>query len=189
MNLDRRQLTLIVGAIALVVLVLVVVLIPRPGNGPGSSAGASPSASPALTSASPPSSPSVTPPSGSSASPSPSTSGSPTPVAPTAPAGSMSGTWTGTWTNVTPDQATGTFEVELVQTGSELSGTITVTGSSCFTSGGVQGTVQGDAVAFQVLQRDEIAFVGTTSGTTMSGTFASSCDSSTGTWELSKGGG
>jgi hypothetical protein len=59
-------------------------------------------------------------------------------------------------------------------------------GTACFTSGGMQGTIDGDTVAFEVVGRDQVAFEGTIAGDRVSGTFTMSCDGSQGTWEASR---
>ena len=94
--------------------------------------------------------------------------------------------WTGTWTNTSPDNATGSLEIVWTQNGSALQGDLTMSGVACFTAGGIQGTVDGNAVTFQVLLRDEVEFEGTIAGDRVSGTFSVSCDGSEGTWEATR---
>ena len=94
--------------------------------------------------------------------------------------------WTGTWTNTSPDNATGAIEVVWVQDGSTLNGSVAMDGAACFTAGGMQGTIDGDKVAFEVVARDEVSFVGTIAGDNVSGTFEMSCDGSQGTWEANR---
>jgi hypothetical protein len=59
-------------------------------------------------------------------------------------------------------------------------------GSACFTAGGIQGTIDGEEVAFDVIGRDQVAFEGTIAGDRVSGTFSMSCDTSVGTWEATR---
>jgi hypothetical protein len=79
------------------------------------------------------------------------------------------------------------------QSGTSLSGTATVTGSPCFTSGSISGSVSGNNVAFGVLfgggqQANFSAAVGS-GGTSMSGTYSVSggaCSGDTGSFNLTK---
>ena len=50
----------------------------------------------------------------------------------------------------------------------------------------MQGTIDGDKVAFGVVGRDEVSFEGMIAGDRMSGTFSMSCDGSAGTWEVTR---
>jgi hypothetical protein len=155
-----------------------------------------PSATPAATSASPSTPPSAapsrtTPPaSATPAPPSSAPTAAPTATPPPPPSATisgrdLSGTWKGTWTNVTPDQASGILEVTWTQTGSALDGTI-VFDSPCSNAASVQGTVTGPGVEFSTVGRDEAAFRGVVTVSRITGTFTSSCDTSTGTFELTK---
>jgi hypothetical protein len=90
--------------------------------------------------------------------------------------------WSGTWTNTSPDNATGSLEIVWTQDGSALQGTVAMSGGTCFTAGAFQGTIDGEVVQFEVVQRDEVAFEGTIAGDRVSGTFSVSCDCSQGTW-------
>ena len=94
--------------------------------------------------------------------------------------------WTGTWTNTSPDTSTGSLEIAWVQQGSALEGTVAMDGAACFTAGGMQGTIDGNTVEFDVIGRDQVAFKGTIAGDRVSGTFSMSCDSSQGTWEATR---
>lgn len=94
--------------------------------------------------------------------------------------------WSGTWANTSPDNATGSLEILWTQDGSSVQGTVAMSGASCFTAGGIEGAIDGNAVTFEVLLRDEVAFVGTIEGARMSGTFSMSCDGSEGTWDVSR---
>jgi hypothetical protein len=94
--------------------------------------------------------------------------------------------WSGTWANTSPDNSTGSLEIVWTQDGSGLQGTLTMSGVACFTAGGIEGTVDGNQVTFQVLLRDEVEFEGTIAGDRVSGTFSLSCDGSEGTWEATR---
>ena len=94
--------------------------------------------------------------------------------------------WTGTWTNTSPDNATGSLEIIWTQQGSALEGTVAMDSAACFTAGGMQGTIDGNAVAFEVVGRDQVAFEGTIAGDQVSGTFTMSCDGSRGTWKATR---
>jgi hypothetical protein len=98
----------------------------------------------------------------------------------------LTGTWAGRWQNVVPDQASGTVEVILVQTGLDLTGAIDMKGSACFATGGLRGTVAGSKIVLRVVQRDEVEFDGVVSGGKMGGPFSIACDVSSGTWSLAR---
>jgi hypothetical protein len=103
--------------------------------------------------------------------------------------GAVAGTWSGTWTNTVPDQSTGTFEIQWGQEGSVLSGTITIEGTPCLTDGSINGALNGNSIAFGVVQGDvQVAYTGSVSGNTMSGTYATDCGNAVGTWEATKTG-
>ena len=80
------------------------------------------------------------------------------------------GIWTGTWvsSNVI---SSGTMSVTIAQSGTTSSGSITMTGSPCFSTGTITGwTVAGDAVSWS---SPEIGnFAGTISGASISGSFS-----------------
>ena len=94
--------------------------------------------------------------------------------------------WSGTWTNTSPDSATGSLEIAWAQQGSTLEGILAMDGAACFTAGGMQGTIDGEAVAFDVVARDAVSFEGTIAGDSVSGTFSMSCDGSEGTWQATR---
>ena len=195
MTTRTRQLLVAIAAVALAL--LVVALIIRPGGGPGASSSPSlpsPSPSPSASvsvSATPSSAPSAAA-SGSPVANSPAASTPPASAAPTAPGvatpapaatpSSPTVRWVGTWKNTTPDDASGTLEMTWVQTATDLDGTLTMTDHACFTEGTLQGTLVGNALAFRVVGRDQVAFIGTIAGDTVSGSYTLSCDGSTGTW-------
>ncbi len=104
------------------------------------------------------------------------------------PEGDLSGVWSGTWTSTNPDDgSTGTFEIQWAQAGSALSGTITVNGTPCLTTGAITGTLAGDAIEFGSIQGQfDVDFSGTVAGETMSGTYSTSCGPAEGDWEAAK---
>ena len=107
--------------------------------------------------------------------------------------GTLSGNWAGTW-NIDPPYAevTGTFTMEIEQTGGSFSGTVELTNSDCG-NGTVNGTINGTSVTFGwVTTKQPVQFTGVLDGTSsMSGTWSSvACSdpsiSLTGTWEATK---
>jgi len=94
--------------------------------------------------------------------------------------------WSGTWTNVSPDSATGSLDIAWTQQGSTLEGVLGMDGAACFTAGGMQGTIEGDEVTFEVAGRDEVSFEGTVTGDRANGRFSMSSDGSQGTWEATR---
>jgi hypothetical protein len=139
-----------------------------PSPSPSDSASDSPSASPSssVTSTFP------------NTSPSPSASGS---------LGALTGSWKGTWVNESPQTAVGTFTLSWAQQGNNLFGAIGVVGSTCLSGGNVTGTVNGTSLSFGAVEGNNmINYTGTWSGNTMSGTYASACGNSKGTWSAVK---
>ena len=198
MTIDRRRAWLLVGAATLVVIVAIGVLL-RPGSSGDGAPSAAPSgrassspvsaASPTVASSSTPS-PVATAPAG-SATPTatPAATGTPTATAaPTIVGVDAAGEWAGTWTNTQPDTASGQLRMSLTQTGADLEGTVALEGNACALDGVIQGAVQGAKVELRVTRRDQVQFVGTIAGNTMTGTFTSACDSSAGTWQVRRGG-
>ena len=109
---------------------------------------------------------------------------SPTP-APTA--SGLAGQWNGTWQNSQPDHASGTFTLKWTQTGSNLSGTITINGTPCLTGGTIAGTVNGGAISFGVVSGEvQVSYDGSVSGNKMQGTYATTCGNAKGAWAATK---
>jgi hypothetical protein len=120
------------------------------------------------------------------ASASPSASGSPGPSA-SSNLGALTGSWKGTWVNESPQTAVGTFTLSWAQQGSNLFGAIGVVGSTCLSGGNVTGTVNGNSLSFGAVEGSNmINYTGTYNGNTMSGTYASACGNSKGTWSAVK---
>jgi hypothetical protein len=117
-------------------------------------------------------------------------------AATTAPAGSattapatsgLTGAWPGEWQNTTPDSSRGTFRIQWTQSGSSLSGTIAITGTPCLTGGSISGSLNGGNLNFGVVTgQAQVSYTGTVSGTTMSGTYTTSCGNAQGTWKATK---
>jgi hypothetical protein len=99
----------------------------------------------------------------------------------------MSGTWNGTWT----DDQSGTqnsLTFTLRQQGSVLDGSIAIDGTACLSGGVVQGEAHGHFLRFTVVGREvRMTFNGSFSGTTMNGTYTTTCEAPTGTWNATKG--
>ena len=113
-------------------------------------------------------------------------------VVSTPPSVNLSGMWKGTWASNQSPRG-GNVEAVISQSGTSLSGTATVTGSPCFTSGSVSGAVSGNNVTFGVLFSggQQALFSGTvgSGGTIISGTYAVSgglCNGDTGSFNLTK---
>jgi hypothetical protein len=105
------------------------------------------------------------------------------------PAADLSGTWQGTWANTTPDDSTGTFQLDWAQEGAKLSGTITISGTPCLAGADITGKVHGKQIYFGIVSGQvEVNYTGTVSGDSMSGTYATSCGNAEGDWEASKTG-
>ena len=56
----------------------------------------------------------------------------------------LEGNWVGTWTGL--GGRSGDLELQLKQSGSDVSGNLVATGTSCFGSAAVEGTTDGDEV-------------------------------------------
>lgn len=101
----------------------------------------------------------------------------------------LDGTWTGTW-NSSDTADNGAVTIQWKQTGQQLAGTIIVTNTPCVTNGTITGVVSGAAITFGAVQgATTIAYTGTLSGTTLSGTYQAnaSCANATGRWSATKG--
>jgi hypothetical protein len=111
----------------------------------------------------------------------------PPPTTPPNQAAGLSGTWTGTWANSVPDHSTGAFTVVWTQSGANLSGTITITGTPCLTGGSITGTVGGSTISFGAVNGQvHVDYTGVISGSTMAGTYATDCGNARGSWQATK---
>jgi serine/threonine protein kinase len=104
-----------------------------------------------------------------------------------AAAGAIQGPWDGTWTS-TNSPANGTFHIDFTQSGIQLNGSITITNTPCITTGTITGALAGNRITFGAVQGAQtIAYTGTISGTSMSGTYAApQCGNGTGNWHATK---
>ena len=111
------------------------------------------------------------------------------PTAPTGPTGvTLAGTWTGSWESEAPG-VSGTFTMKIEQTGSGFTGTIAIADTPCVSNGSVIGSVDGDTINFGAVEAEnEVAFSGSISGDSMSGTYQSppACGSDSGTWKATR---
>lgn len=106
----------------------------------------------------------------------------------------ITGTWRGSWqtdAGSTSGLGKGTFTMEFVQQGEDISGDITIQGSACLTQGSITGKMQGDKIEFGVVQAEQtVAYSGAISGDSLSGTYATpdvvGCGPDTGTWEATR---
>jgi hypothetical protein len=93
-----------------------------------------------------------------------SSAATPTPAAPVvhtpsvAPAASgtatindLSGKWDGTWQNTSPDTAKGTITISWTQSGTLLSGTISINNSTCISTTHMSGSVSSATITFGVV--------------------------------------
>jgi hypothetical protein len=113
-------------------------------------------------------------------------------TAPSAPA-SIAGAWRGTWSSQKYPGLTGHFALTFVQQGSALSGTISITGSSCISGATLTGQLTGTQITFGVVQGAEtVAYSGTWSGASMSGTWTithgsgGACTTDNGDWSATR---
>jgi hypothetical protein len=104
-------------------------------------------------------------------------------------AASLAGTWHGTW--LSSRGVGGTLESTLTQSGGEVDGDVTFTGSPCFAGGHVSGTVDGrDFAATLSAGSIRVSFDGTVSSASVDGTYsvseAGACTNDTGTFTLER---
>jgi len=101
----------------------------------------------------------------------------------------LGGKWNGTWQDTSPDTSSGSFAVTFAQTDNNLSGTITVKGTPCLTSGTVTGTITGSTISFGAVSGQvRITYDGTISGGKMQGTYAApACANAKGNWSATSG--
>lgn len=105
-----------------------------------------------------------------------------------AAAGEIQGGWDGTWTSTSDPGVDGTFHIDFTRSGAVLNGSISITDTPCITTGTITGTLDGDNIEFGAVQGTQnIAYTGTISGSSMSGTYAApQCGNGTGDWEATK---
>jgi hypothetical protein len=102
----------------------------------------------------------------------------------------LSGTWNGTWQNTSPDTATGTFTIIWMQTGANLSGTISIKASTCISQASITGSISGGKISFGAVKgQAEVTYDGTVSGNdTIKGNYHAgpNCGNAVGTWTATR---
>lgn len=103
----------------------------------------------------------------------------------------LTGNWSGSWTSFLGKG--GAVNITFTQSGTELSGTVSVTGSDCFTAGTVSGTISATdvliGIAFPGGQQVNYNGVVNTDGTSMNGNYVVSggfCSGDYGSWSVNK---
>ncbi len=96
--------------------------------------------------------------------------------------GGLSGTWSGSYSS---SSSSGTFTLTWQQSGSTLSGTITINSGATLN---LTGSLQGNAITFGTVGSTAITYSGTVSGSLMSGSYQAPSSTGTvnGTWSASK---
>ena len=110
--------------------------------------------------------------------PPPTVAPTPTATAQVSSGGGLSGTWSGQYSG----SFQGTFTLSWQQTGSNLSGSITLSAPPASLS--VNGTVEGSAIRFGTVGGVGITYSGTVSGNSMSGTYQTVAGN--GSWSATK---
>jgi hypothetical protein len=112
--------------------------------------------------------------------------GSPAPVSPA----NVTGNWSGSWLSTTTGRS-GNLTFDLTQTGLDISGTFSRSGSACFTSGDISGSINGENVTLSALFTGSLRvdFEGTVVESQMDGSYQVSggaCADDSGTWTVTK---
>jgi hypothetical protein len=107
---------------------------------------------------------------------------------PSSDTSALAGTWTGEWRSVTG--VGGAATMNLTATSDGVSGTISFTGSPCFASGAIYGTVSGGNFDGAITAGTiDVSLSGTITGSQWSGTYdalsAGACTGDTGTFTAS----
>ena len=93
--------------------------------------------------------------------------------------------WRGTWTS-NVYEGSGSFTWDLVRNGTETTGSLSVSGSSCIQGGHIEAKIDGKSVEFGLVKggRALISFRGTINGDSMSGVYVNGpeCGNDAGTW-------
>ncbi len=97
--------------------------------------------------------------------------------------GDLSGTWSGNYSGA----FSGTFTLTWQQTGSNLSGTIKISGLGDVPTN-IDGSVQGSSIRFGTVHGEEVTYTGSVSGSSMSGSWQIQVPGHTvqGSWNASK---
>jgi len=102
----------------------------------------------------------------------------------------VTGSWAGTWLSETG--MGGDVTAVLTQAGADVDGTMTISGSPCFSVGNVSGTVSGNRVSTGAMFSGDtrVNFEGTVVGDQISGSYdtvrAGACTGDTGTFSLTR---
>ncbi|MGW0664369.1 hypothetical protein [Streptodolium elevatio] len=104
-------------------------------------------------------------------------------------AATLSGPWSGTYDNKVPATLSGSFSITLEQSGSSVEGQLDLDVADCDLSGPVDGTVTGDKVQLRSSggSSDTIRLEGKLSGDRLTGTYTTTCNDASGTWEAEQG--
>lgn len=102
----------------------------------------------------------------------------------------MSGNWSGSWVSGNGMER-GNLSMSLMQKGANLSGTVIIDGSPCFSAGNISGIVNKNNMASAILSGSlRIDFNGTMVGNNMNGSYAvingGACTRDSGTWMVLK---
>ncbi|MBI5192008.1 MAG: hypothetical protein HZA08_01045 [Nitrospirae bacterium] len=107
------------------------------------------------------------------------------------PSINVTGNWSGSWNSENGING-GTVSLSLSQNGSDISGTITMGGSPCFSVGNISGSVSGNNISSGAVFTGSLRvdFDGTAVGNDMNGSYAvikgGACTGDSGTWMVSK---
>jgi hypothetical protein len=109
-----------------------------------------------------------------------------TPIFSTIPI-TLNGTWTGEWHATAGGEGQGTVQMTWQRAGRVMRGRMTVSGLSCMQSPTVQGTITGSDLEIAASENGQgTILTGTYTADSMSGTYTTSCDTTTGTWTMTK---
>lgn len=115
------------------------------------------------------------------------------PSAGTSAPASIAGTWNGVWTSEQYAGLTGGFTLKFLQSGTKLSGTITISGSNCISGATIAGQLNGSRITFGAVKGAEtVAYEGTWTGAAMGGTWSvtqasgGECTLDSGTWQAAR---
>lgn len=107
------------------------------------------------------------------------------------PTVNVTGNWSGSWNSGNGIDG-GAVSLALTQNGSDFSGTITISGSPCFSAGNISGTVSGNNITSGAVFTGSLRvdFDGTVVGNDINGSYAvingGACTGDSGTWMASK---
>jgi hypothetical protein len=99
------------------------------------------------------------------------------------------GNWTGTWQRTKPVPGQGAVTLTLQTTSTGIKGSVSWSGSACLAQADVEGTLNGNSIAYHTVGGTTTAtFTGTVNGSSMSGTANVTCAAGTGVgnWQVTK---